>query len=159
MCASLERRPGRSGRRPVHNQEHSHLRRCGISEQSGGNSIRDSRNQGCSHLAHRCSAEDVFFALPASPWQLGTNANTNGLLRQYFPKRIDLRVHSVADLRAVEERLNHRPPRVLGWRAPAQVFQAAVARRAVDVATRPGIRRLKQRSTTLHCRTKAGLRS
>ena len=43
---------------------------------------------------------------------------SNGLLRQYFPKRTDLRVHSQADLLAVEERLNHRPRKVLGWRTP-----------------------------------------
>jgi transposase, IS30 family len=71
-------------------------------------------------------AEGVFFAHPASPWQRGSNENTNGLLRQYFPKRTDLRVHTQADLVAVEERLNHRPRKVLGWRTPAQIFHAAV---------------------------------
>ena len=58
----------------------------------------------------------------------GVYENTNGLLRQYFPKRTDLRVHTQADLLAVEERLNHRPRKVLGWRTPAQTFQAAVTR-------------------------------
>jgi transposase, IS30 family len=51
---------------------------------------------------------------------------SNGLLRQYFPKRTNLRVHTLADLLAVEERLNQRPRKVLGWRTPAQVFHAAV---------------------------------
>jgi IS30 family transposase len=71
-------------------------------------------------------AEGVFFAHPASPWQRGTNENTNGLLRQYFPKRTDLRLHTHADLLAVEQRLNHRPRKVLGWRTPTEIFGAAV---------------------------------
>ena len=57
----------------------------------------------------------------------GTNENTNGLLRQYFPKRADLRTYSPADLAQVEQRLNHRPRKVLGWQTPAQVFQEAMA--------------------------------
>ena len=53
---------------------------------------------------------------------------SNGLLRQYFPKGTDLSVHTLADLLAVEERLNHRPRRVLGWQTPVQIFHAAVTR-------------------------------
>lgn len=72
-------------------------------------------------------AEGVFFAHAGKPWQRGLNENTNGLLRQYFPKRSDLSRHSAADLEAVEERLNNRPRKALGWLTPAQVFTASLA--------------------------------
>lgn len=66
--------------------------------------------------------QGVFFAYPASPWLRGTNENTNGLLRQYFPKGSDLNVHGAEDLRRVQDRLNNRPRKVLGWRNPAEFF-------------------------------------
>lgn len=72
-------------------------------------------------------SEGVYFARPGSPWQRGTNENTNRLLRQYFPKGSDLSIHESGALRAVEDRLNHRPRKILGWRTPAQVHTAAVA--------------------------------
>jgi IS30 family transposase len=63
----------------------------------------------------------------SKPWQRGSNENTNGLLRQYFPKGTDLRIHSAATLQDVAQRLNNRPRKTLGWRTPADVFQAGVA--------------------------------
>lgn len=69
----------------------------------------------------------VYFCDPHSPWQRGTNENTNGLLRQYFPKRTSLSAHTPAELRSVEDRLNNRPRKILRWRAPAEIFNQALA--------------------------------
>lgn len=72
-------------------------------------------------------AEGVFFAHAGKPWQRPTNENSNGLLRQYFPKGSDLRAHTLEDLRAVEARINTRPRKTLDWATPEQILTAAVA--------------------------------
>lgn len=81
-------------------------------------------DQGCEMAAHKqfsaATGIPVYFCDPHSPWQRGSNENTNGLLRQYFPKGTSLPVHGAVELQAVEHRLNTRPRKTLGWKTPIE---------------------------------------
>jgi IS30 family transposase len=79
------------------------------------------------HKSFTATNVKVFFCDPQSPWQRGTNENTNGLLRQYFPKKTDLSGYSQSDLDKVALRLNQRPRKTLGFETPASKLRASVA--------------------------------
>ncbi len=99
-----------------------------LPEELQGTLTWDQGNEMTKHaLFTRSTGIPVYFCEPRSPWQRGSNENTNGLLRQYFPKGTDLSIHTAADLSRVARELNTRPRRVLGWRSPTEVLTSRVA--------------------------------
>lgn len=85
-------------------------------------------DRGLELAAHRkftiATKVDVYFCDPSSPWQRGSNENTNRLLRQYFPKGTDISVHSQAQLNQVARQMNERPRKTLGFETPAMKFNS-----------------------------------
>lgn len=98
-------------------------------------------DQGSEMAAHlsltKTTGIPVYFCSPASPWQRGSNENTNGLLRQYFPKGTNLALHTPQHLAEVATELNNRPRKTLGWTTPAERFTKLLAEHQPRVATTP----------------------
>jgi transposase, IS30 family len=80
------------------------------------------------HTIAATTGTPVFFCHPGRPWQRPSNENTNGLLRDYFPKSTELRIYSAQDLRRVSDELNRRPRKCLGWQTPKALFDSLLLR-------------------------------
>ena len=95
-------------------------------------------DQGTEMALHQALAGrlhmDISFCDPHSPWQRGTNENSNGLIREYLPKGTDLAEHSHQRLASIEATLNNRPRKVLGYRTPAEVFAELKLHQVLGVA-------------------------
>ncbi|MFT4553104.1 MAG: IS30 family transposase [Chlamydiales bacterium] len=89
-------------------------------------------DRGLEMAEHKKMTEEtgvkVYFADPRSPWQRGTNENTNGLIRQYFPKKTDFSKVSIEEIKFAQNQLNERPRKVLDWETPKEAFERLVKR-------------------------------
>ena len=98
-------------------------------------------DQGSEMASHALLAKqlhiDIFFCDPHSPWQRGSNENANGLVREYLPKGEDLSQYSYRQLLAIEQSLNNRPRKILGFQTPAEVFSNLQLKDIAGVALQP----------------------
>ena len=96
-------------------------------------------DRGSEMSAHRFFTEEtgikVYFADPHAPWQRGTNENTNGLIRQYFPKGTDFSLVTRAKIKAAEESLNTRPRKVLGYYTPSESFYSLITKKKLALVS------------------------
>ena len=96
-------------------------------------------DRGSEMSEHKLFTEEteiqVFFADPYSPWQRGTNENTNGLIRQYFPKGTDFKEVTTAEIRKAEERLNSRPRKALGYYTPSERFYELITDKKIAIVS------------------------
>lgn len=94
-------------------------------------------DRGCEMAQHELFTKDtqikVYFADPYSPWQRGTNENTNGLIRQFFPKGTDFNTVSNIEIKHVQKLLNERPRKVLNWKTPKEAFRELIDNGAIRV--------------------------